>query len=435
MPDLATTQCTSDTALQKRWSLQPTPPTQIRRRGKRLQDGSGSHKVPALAMSGSKATAPPGWSRISHPEGGYYFCDERKNICTMVNLLDTTMQSAISSFADQLRDDPRLQSCLEVDPDVVLVLHYSYEATTEDTPRCGYYLVSSIGRRVFWLEDFDLPCDIKGCDDSTCLEVQYWRHWQLFPSTCKLTEDIVDTLKSVLLHTCGDHLTAKFSTSQYNRDDLKYMIDLVNEIKLDNNNTHDSSAWLIGKLMTLCKLDELRSSYGQKGEHTAFGRLGPGSRAYERSLPMWLLSPFLLRSPEIYATELHSFRDNFTLLRWRKFVDKVDISIRDSNLLATVLLGTNIGFLSIQSVDDGTVPGSRSPVQIIIYCSTIGSLGSIIVGLVIFKQYRAQGADSLLTAVSDCFPCSRSFFFEDLARFQRSRFWNASFAGLIPWRH
>lgn len=48
---------------------------------------------------------------------------------------------------------------------------------------------------------------------------------------------------------------------------------------------------------------------------------------------MALLSPLMLKSAEVYAEELHSLRDNFSLARWKMFVNKVDISIRDSNLL------------------------------------------------------------------------------------------------------
>ncbi|KIK72851.1 hypothetical protein PAXRUDRAFT_625904 [Paxillus rubicundulus Ve08.2h10] len=115
---------------------------------------------------------------------------------------------------------------------------------------------------------------------------------------------------------------------------------------------------------------------------------------------MAFLAPFLLKSPDVYAEELHTFHDNFTPERWAKFVRKVDMSIRDSNLLATVLLSANIGVLGIGSVDESTKNGSRSSVQIITYVSTIGSVGSIILGLAIFKQYRAKGADTPLRAVT-----------------------------------
>lgn len=151
--------------------------------------------------------------------------------------------------------------------------------------------------------------------------------------------------------------------------------------------------------MVLYHIGILRSSYGQNDDYFDIDYSEPNSEPYQRSIPMALLSPLMLKSAEVYAEELYSFRDNFSLARWRKFVNKVDISIRDSNLLATVLLSTDIGFLAIGSVDSSSADSSRSGAQIVIYCSVICSIGSIIIGLVIFKQYRAKGADTPARAI------------------------------------
>lgn len=66
---------------------------------------------------------------------------------------------------------------------------------------------------------------------------------------------------------------------------------------------------------------------------------------------------------------------------------------------ATVLLSTNVGFLAWS--DNGRAGEINSPTaaQIMTYISIICSVGSIIVGLTIFKQYRAKGADTPLRAV------------------------------------
>jgi hypothetical protein len=77
----------------------------------------------------------------------------------------------------------------------------------------------------------------------------------------------------------------------------------------------------------------LRSSYGQSDDYFDIDYSEPNSEPYRRSILMALLSPLMLKSAEVYAEELHNLRDNFSLARWRKFVNKVDISIRDSNLL------------------------------------------------------------------------------------------------------
>jgi hypothetical protein len=78
----------------------------------------------------------------------------------------------------------------------------------------------------------------------------------------------------------------------------------------------------------------LRSSFGQSDDYFDIDSSETSVRGpYQRSYLMAFLAPFLLKSPDVYAEELHSFHDNFTPERWAKFVRKVDMSIRDSNLL------------------------------------------------------------------------------------------------------
>lgn len=64
-----------------------------------------------------------------------------------------------------------------------------------------------------------------------------------------------------------------------------------------------------------------------------------------------------------------------------------------------MLLSTNTGLLGW--TDGGRTGGLNSPApeQIVTYISIICSVGSIIIGLAIFKQYRAKGADTPLRAV------------------------------------
>ena len=64
-----------------------------------------------------------------------------------------------------------------------------------------------------------------------------------------------------------------------------------------------------------------------------------------------------------------------------------------------MLLSTNAGLLSwTQNGNTGGID-SPTPAQIVTYISIICSVGSIIIGLAIFKQYRAKGADTPLRAV------------------------------------
>ncbi|KAI6044852.1 hypothetical protein EDC04DRAFT_268866 [Pisolithus marmoratus] len=140
----------------------------------------------------------------------------------------------------------------------------------------------------------------------------------------------------------------------------------------------------LAKFMSLHVNGALRNSYGQSDDYFDIHYSETTAREpYQRSWLLILLDLILFRCADAYAVQLYGFYDNFSPERWSRFVTKVDRSIRDSNLLATVLLST-----------------SRSAVQIIIYTSIICSVGSIIVGLLIMQQYRAKGADTPLRAVT-----------------------------------
>jgi hypothetical protein len=61
-----------------------------------------------------------------------------------------------------------------------------------------------------------------------------------------------------------------------------------------------------------------------------------------------------------------------------------------------VLLNVNVGFLAIQSVDDGA---GRSLSQVASYLSVISSFGSMLLGVTLARQSHAQGPDMVDNAV------------------------------------
>jgi len=61
-----------------------------------------------------------------------------------------------------------------------------------------------------------------------------------------------------------------------------------------------------------------------------------------------------------------------------------------------VLLNVNVGFLAIQSVDDGA---GRSLAQIASYMSVISSFGSMLLGVNLARKSYAQGPDMVDNAV------------------------------------
>ncbi|KAI6139307.1 hypothetical protein BKA82DRAFT_4223781 [Pisolithus tinctorius] len=346
-----------------------------------------------------------GWKQIIHPDAGCYYVYPEQNIYTWSNISDTRVRCLVMEAVQQLDRRSELQSWLQGDKDICVVLDVEdYSSQT-----CLYYFVSHIDQRIFWLRehsDVKLRCASKQCrrhpSQSHCILDQYWKHCELFPTPHSLTHDVINYMKDVLIQASGERMTVKYSTSPYTMDDLSHMLCLVKEIEADSKmRCSDHSAWVIAKLMSLHVNGVLRSSYGQIDDYFNIDYSGMTGRGpYERSWLMILLDPLLFRCADAYAEQLYAFYDSFSPESWSRFVRKVDVSIRDSNLLATVLLSTSVGFLQIGSIDAATGPGKRSAVQIIVYTSIICSIGSIIVGLLMTQQYRAKGADTPLRAVA-----------------------------------
>lgn len=282
-----------------------------------------------------------------------------------------------------------------------------------DRNSCSYYLVSRHDQRIFWLSRHnpEVHCTSKLCkhapqlSKSHCILAQYWKHCELFPTTLALASEFIGDVKDILIQAAGERVTSKFSTSPYTKDDLVYMLNLVKEIEDatggKSKRDHGHHSWVIAKLMSLHVDGLLKSSYGQGDDYfdIDFSETTPRG-PYKRTWLLYFLGPFLLKSADVYAEELYIFRDNFSPESWSLFVQKVDRSLRDSNLLATVLLSTSVSVLAISSIDNAGIGGTRSSVQIAIYTSIILSVGSIAAGLALFQQYRAKGADTPLRAVA-----------------------------------
>ena len=64
----------------------------------------------------------------------------------------------------------------------------------------------------------------------------------------------------------------------------------------------------------------------------------------------------------------------------------------------TVILNANVAFLALPSVDSGD--GIRTPSQVVSDISVIASIGGILIGLLLVRQYRVRPRDTVDEAVS-----------------------------------
>jgi len=109
---------------------------------------------------------------------------------------------------------------------------------------------------------------------------------------------------------------------------------------------------------------------------------------------MAFVAPLLFMAPVTNIRSLHKiYVDHFVRMdKWTAFVNNSTSQLQNTNLLATVLLTTNVGFLAIQSVDNST---SRSVRQVTSYMSIVCSLASIVIGLIFLERSRPDRSNNV----------------------------------------
>ncbi|KAJ7801222.1 hypothetical protein B0H13DRAFT_672457 [Mycena leptocephala] len=339
-----------------------------------------------------------GWTAHVHPEGALYYVHDEKRIFTDAHLHIDTVFDAATAFIDKIErfyeDKGMITSRRANVLDLVLDL-----VKGEDGTGCGYYFVDHLERIVFWDDAFKLEWlshgqEVQGVTSAqhikTELEVQFWRHCELFPSAISVTHELIAELRDILIHRIGDAMTSPTSTVAESVEDLLKMLTVVESMKenVDVETDFSGSACVIGRFMwkftsqmfyhfygePCARLDKTQSVYGNVPRH---------------SLLIRIIAPILLNAPlthlrmfeEVYADEKVSY------VQWRRIIELLDQEWQQLTLFATVLLNADIAFLAIPTVDNGE-HAPRSAAQIATYVSVLASLGSVVVGLFLSRLNR-----------------------------------------------
>lgn len=372
--------------------------------------------VPAMTITfpvhDPKAVVPLGWTTLVHPEGSRYFLNEKQRTFTEVDIFDTQILRRIEYYMQYLwsgLESTVKREKLDLDMtqvDLVLELKNS-DASASSATVCWYYFVNHNGRCLFWLHESnveDVLSDCKGVKSLShirlAIEAQYWLHWEYFPNLCVVLQDHVDEVKDTLMHATCDHMTSKRSSALGDVIELKDYISVVDGIKVhppENQQIRCHAAIVIGRIMKLFSDNQFINFHGENCVRLISDKTVHGW-AYTPSLLMVVVSPLLFLDPATQVQELHrAFVDEIaSTARWNALSLKLKGRLQDSNLLATVLLNANVGFLAINSVD----MGGRSVIQMASYMSLVTSFGSIILGIFLVWHERTSGDNTALEAAS-----------------------------------
>ena len=139
-----------------------------------------------------------------------------------------------------------------------------------------------------------------------------------------------------------------------------------------------------------------------------------GQQTWNRSIVFKAVDVVLLGSPNEHAVRLQRVWVDGIIIqpRWKDFINRLTNElgrypifvslyyfalIISYGLQSTVMLAVNFSFLAVPGVV--TIGSLASPIQIIIYCSVVSSIGSIIFSFTLSNMYSDPGLMSADTTV------------------------------------
>ncbi|KAL4071433.1 hypothetical protein V8B97DRAFT_469435 [Scleroderma yunnanense] len=367
----------------------------------------GDYKVPAMQLEYDYGKElPTGWKACRHPEGALFYMNSEMRTFTEVNIHDKDIHEDVEYFANflwkELRHEIRERS-LETSLNVNEVQLVVEPRTDNDTVLCCYYFVNPAGRSLFWLEEWDAPSIFSTCrgvdtlaHKGLAIQALYWEHWSLFPTLCRVTPKLKEDVKAMAAHALCDHLTSTLTSSPRNPEELKTLLSLLENMNSNPEDDEGHSASIFGRIMVIFYSNYYDNFHGEQCARLNFSQSVHGWK-YHPSKRMKICAPLFFFSPITSVRHLHTiFVDGIASKeRWNVFVNQLTSHLQDTNLLATVLLNGNVGFLGIHSVDSGNGVSLR---QIVSYLSLIASFASIMLGLVFVRHSRTDSRNSVFAA-------------------------------------
>ncbi|KAL4079411.1 hypothetical protein J3A83DRAFT_1090251 [Scleroderma citrinum] len=385
----------------------------------------GDYKVPAMQLEYDYGKEPKkGWKTCRHPEGALFYMNSETRTFTDVDIHDEDICADVEYFNYYLWAELEYElkkmnptSSFKFD-EVQLVLE---PRTDDDGVLCCYYFVNPASQSLFWLTEWDAPGIFGACrgvdtlpHKGLAIQALYWEHWSLFPTLCKVTPKLKKDAKAMVAFALGDHLTSTLTLSPRKPEELKTLLSLLECVNFDQEDDEGLGASIFGRIMMIfCRsllfllyhvLSDpfIDSNYYQNfhGEQCArlnFNQSVHGWK-YCPSTTMMICAPLFFFSPITSVQHLHTiFVDRIASReKWNAFVNQLTSHLQDTNLLATVLLNGNVGFLAINSVDSGNGVSLR---QIASYLSLMASFASIMLGLVFVRHNRTESRNSVFAAV------------------------------------
>ncbi|KAG9310115.1 hypothetical protein JVU11DRAFT_9727 [Chiua virens] len=316
----------------------------------------------------------------------------RKRIATESNMYDATIRGQLLFVASELIQWAiEKQDCISLDEFTELVLNV-HDKTWH------YYFIDHSHRLLFWVDPINmnqLGNRLQGVTQHShikyLVESLYWMHCEYYPHGHTLPKGIVEDLRGMLNHAKTDMMTGHSPSSPFAKDELVSISDLVNLFKDDEMNNNSYSVWVIARLMSYFTDNRFVNFCGQSTVRLNADKSLFEPPTWDRRFLFRAINAFLWGSPNEHAHRLSRvWVDNMIIQpRWKEFVDRLTTEWGRYTIFSTVMLAVDVSFLAVPGVIDPT--HGASTIQIIIYCSIVATIASIVFSFTLLNAYTNPG--------------------------------------------
>ncbi|GJE96874.1 hypothetical protein PsYK624_130810 [Phanerochaete sordida] len=335
--------------------------------------------------------------------GRPYFYDSNRALLTRTNLYDdyednlVHIETAANTLV-QRRD--AVWEHIPPDTEIVMCKTWDY---TDEAYAIGYYLVSMAQQSIFWLPPQDgegpIPVDLITEDLRYVVslphlglsnEWQFWTHVELFPGHRPLSSTVITELIHTFNAGLCDAITSSNSMFPYDADTITHLAKTFESVTADEVNPHGS--FIAGRLLARIYHERYLNFWGESGARLIHseGAIADNDEKRLNLLVLKLLSPVLFFMPILYVQELQELYVDASVRYhpWQTFLtENLKRDWENSITPTTVLIATNIGFLSINSIDGNGGP-NKSVAQILSYISTILAAFIYLVCQILQRHHR-----------------------------------------------
>ncbi|KAI0763111.1 hypothetical protein BD413DRAFT_616559 [Trametes elegans] len=342
-----------------------------------------------------------GWVPVTHPEGQLYFQYQASinpsgdtKFFTNNYLYDEDNLGDIEDAVRWIEREIVMAEDLPPNLDVCLDIYMD-----EDGDKiASYYMCNCAKEEMMWFKDVSVDFLIEEVNvrvhDQQHLKLAstlaYWYHIQMFPNNRVYSEHNLQELCAVISYHLFDSETSRTSTSPYSSDELARFMHVFSGVKLDGDCVSEYHMAKIARMKTLLVADQVKHYHGTKWARLDSNRSVIKDMGEVQTRSWWFstLSWMLFSMPSIYVKRLDQMWVDISINHqpWRKFVAEIQDDWAASITPSAVILTANVGFLAIQSVDQGRT--DRSAGQIVSYISTLLSIGNILACTILARQHR-----------------------------------------------